>query len=246
MTDTREAPLTARTFSVAYRDALSAHVLEPGEATLHDAYELGRAVIDLELSVPDLATAHHEGLRTLLRTGAAERLDDVLAAAADFLAEALTAAEMIRRGFVEIREAERRQREHAAVLRRLSTLLADTSLAAHGRGAIAEMLQLVAEHARELTEAAVCCVHIDGQGGAGLEAVSGLPHGQAPSVPPDLEVRLTSLDGSPLGTMALWSLTPGGFSELSEAVASHLAQMASAALERAARHSVPRRPGGAG
>jgi type IV secretory pathway VirJ component len=238
MTSTREVRLTAPTFRVAYQDALSRHVREPGEATLHDAYELGRAVIDLELSVLDLATAHHEALRALLGDQAADRLDDVLAAAADFLAEALTAAEMVRRGYVEIREAERRQREHAAVLRRLSTLLADTSLAAHGREAIAEMLQLVAEHARELTEAATCTVHVEEHGRATLEAVSAVDEqGQPPSAAADLEVPLTSLDGSPLGTMALWSSTPGGFSELSEALAYHLAQMASAALERAGLHS---------
>jgi hypothetical protein len=241
MTYTREARLTAPTFPVAYRDAFLRHVREPGEATLREAYELGRAVIDLELSVLDLATAHHEALRALLRGEAAERLDDVLAAAADFLAEALTAAEMVRRGYLEIREAERRQREHAAVLRRLSTLLADTSLAAHGREAIAEMLQLVAEHARELTEAAACKLHVEAHGRATLEAVSAVDEqGQPPPAAADLEVPLTSLDGAPLGTMALWSSTPGGFPALSKALAYHLAQMASAALERAALHSAPR------
>lgn len=238
MTAAREARLTARSFRTAYREALSRHVREPGEATLREAYELGRAAIDLELSVLDLATAHHDGLRASLAGARPERLDDVLTAAADFLAEALTASEMVRRGYVEVRDAERRQREHAAVVRRLSTLLADTSLAAHGRDAIAEMVQLVAEHARELTQAAACAVRVEARGRRDpLEGLSAEDERGRPRAAADLEVELTSLDGSPLGTIALWNATPRRFSELSEALAHHLAQMASAALDRADLHT---------
>jgi hypothetical protein len=241
VTETPDLRLTTRSFRTAYRRALERHVGTPGEATLREAYELGRAGIDLELTVLDLAIVHHEALRTSLRSAQPTDLDELLAAAADFLAEALTASEMVRRGYVEIREAERRQREHAALVRRLSGLLADTSLAAHGRDAIAEMIQLVAEHARELTQAAGCVVRVDARGWPEpMEGVSADDALARESANPDATIPLTSLDGSRLGTMELWSAAPGGFSELAEALAHHLAQMASAALDRARLHAAGR------
>lgn len=242
MTETRDVRLTAHSFPAVYGRALARHVAAPGEATLRDAYELGRAGIDLELTVLDLAIAHHEALRPPLRSTPPDEVDDLLVAAADFLAEALTASEMVRRGYVEIREAERRQREDAALVRRLSALLADTALAAHGGDAVAEVIQLVAEHARELTGAAGCAVAVEGRGW--LEAMEGVSLDDEldrRSTSPDVVIPLTSLDGSRLGRIELWTAAPGGFSELAQALADHLAQMASAALDRAQLHWEARR-----
>ena len=241
MTDTHDAPLTVHSFRAFYRRALERHVGSPDEATLREAYELGRAGIDLDLTVLDVATAHHEALRACLRSARPCELDDLLVAAADFLAEALTASEMVRRGYIEIREAERRQREDAALVRRLSALLADTSLAVHGRDAVMEMIHLVAEHARELTQAAGCAVVVRGRGFEPMAAVSADDELDRHSAGPDLAIPLTSLDGSQLGTIELWTAAPGGFSELAQALAEHLAQMASAALDRAELHWEARR-----
>jgi GAF domain-containing protein len=237
MTEIHDLPITSRAFGRTYARALDQHVRRPAEATLREAYELGRAAIDLEISVLDIAIAHHTALRRLLPFVHPDDLDQFLAAAADFLAEALTASEMVRRGFLEIREAERQQRRHAAVIRRLSTLLADTSLVSHGRESIAEMLQLVVEHTRELTQAALCTARLEAGGRLnGMEAVSADDEARRLPADADLVIPLTSLDGSPLGTITLWSVNGCGFSELDEALALHLAQMASAALDRAQLH----------
>jgi hypothetical protein len=237
MTDVHDLPITSHAFPTMYARALGRHVWRPGEPTLREAYELGRTAIDLEIALLDVATAHHTALQQLLPPLQPDKLDAFLAAAADFLAEALTASEMIRRGFLEIREAERQQRAHAAVIRRLSTLLADTSLVAHGRESIAEMLQLVVEHTRELTQAACCAARLEVRGLDRMEAVSS-GHEETRGAPanPDLSIPLTTLDGSLLGTIELWSVGACGFSELDEAIALHLAQMASAALDRAQLH----------
>jgi Phosphoserine phosphatase RsbU, N-terminal domain len=242
VTETHDLRVTTHSFRAVYRRALEQHVATPGEATLRDAYELGRAGIALELTVLDLAIAHHEALRASLQSTHPDEVGDLLVAAADFLAEALTASEMVRRGYVEIREAERRQREDAALVRRLSALLADTSLAAHGRDALTEMIQLVAEHARELTQAVGCAVVVDGRAWPrAMKAVSADGESEDRSAGPDLVIPLTSLDGSQLGRIELWTAAPGGFSELQRAFADHLAQMTSAALDRAQLYSQARR-----
>jgi GAF domain-containing protein len=202
---------------------------------LRDAYELGRTGIDLNLTVLDLAIAHHEALRRALSSRRAADADELLAAAADFLAEALTAAEIVRRGYVEVREEERLQREQAALVRRLSGLLADTSLAFHGREAMLEMIQLVAEHTRELTQATACTVRVDARGLEGVSVDEGVERG---SGDPELTIPLTSLDGTRLGVMELRSATSRGFSEVALALAQHVAQMTSAALDRAQLHAV--------
>ena len=67
--------------------------------------------------------------------------------------------------FVEERERMIRQqqaaiRTRAEMLHRLSTFLADASLALDAPGSLEEILQLVAEHARELVGAARCRVEI--------------------------------------------------------------------------------------
>jgi GAF domain-containing protein len=52
------------------------------------------------------------------------------------------------------------ERRHAAILRRLSTFLADASLGLDAAGSIDEMLQLVAEHAREVIGAEHCVARL--------------------------------------------------------------------------------------
>jgi GAF domain-containing protein len=95
-------------------------------------------------------------------------------AAADFFLESLSAFEMVQRGLRETREAAMVERRHATILRRLSTFLADASLGLDAADSIDEMLQLVAEHARELIGAQFCVARLkvtDG-GERTLEAVA--------------------------------------------------------------------------
>ena len=65
-----------------------------------------------------------------------------------------------------IREQQAAIRERAEMLHRLSTFLADASLALDAPGSLEEILQLVAEHARELVAAERCRVEIRLPGGS--------------------------------------------------------------------------------
>jgi GAF domain-containing protein len=172
------------------------------------------------------------------------------------------------------------ERRHATIVRHLSTFLADASLALDASESLHEMLQLVAEHARELTGAERCAVRLtidDGrptidalavdQHEPGLESqlneLASLhralepPTGSLRMTGKDLDryreahaltaakdattwkprgwlaAALTALDGRHLGLIQAFDKQTGDFSELDEAILVQLAQMASAAVERA-------------
>jgi hypothetical protein len=224
-------------FRTSYISAFRAYLDDPGERALQAAYELGREAVRRELGILDLAAVHHEALATALRP--AEDGDDVqrvARAAADFLVESLSAFEMLQRGFREAREAALLERRHASMLRQLSSLLADASLAFDAAGSLEEMLRLVAEQARELTGAASCVVVVDDRA-ARIEAASHRDTDDPARVgAPDGDGRLTAalraLDGRELGSIRLLNEQERDFSELDEAVLVHLAQMTSAAVER--------------
>ena len=145
-------------FRASYASAFEAYLVETSESALHAAYELGREAVRRELSVLDLAAIHHDVLLfALLGVSDAEEIERVARSAADFFLESLSAFEMIRRGFREAREAALLERRHAAMLRQLSNFLADASLALSATDTLEEIVQLLAEHARELIGAR-CCV----------------------------------------------------------------------------------------
>jgi hypothetical protein len=148
----------------SYASGLHAYLRDPNERTLRAAYELGREAVTRELDVLDLALVHHDALATALRAADPDDVERLTRSAADFLLDSLSAYEMIRRAYTEARDAATFERRQANMLRQLSNLLADASLALDATGSLEEMLRLVAEHARELTKAA-CCV-------ASLAAVS--------------------------------------------------------------------------
>jgi GAF domain-containing protein/RsbRD-like negative regulator of sigma factor len=84
-----------------------------------------------------------------------------------------------------IREQQAAIRERAEMLHRLSTFLADASLALDAPGSLEEILQLVAEHARELVGAARCRAEIRLPDGTTVEAHAEAEPGADPvSVPP--------------------------------------------------------------
>ena len=92
-------------------------------------------------------------LETLVGAPDDRDAEAVIHAAADFQMEALSAYEVIRRGFAETVDAIAIERRQAAMFRRLSEILSDTSLASRSRSSLTEVLQLVVEQARELTDA---------------------------------------------------------------------------------------------
>ncbi len=234
-------------FLTAYRSALAGHLADRGESGLRAAYELGRDAVEGGLSVLDLAAVHHEGLIAALARGSnSEEVEGITRAAADFFLESLSAFEMIQRGFREAREAAILERRHAEILRQLSNLLADASLALGASDSLEEMLQLVAEQARELTNARSCLATAESSRGRVITAASyadaedahrstlfesGSPAGRTP--PSSLSAPLTALDGHEFGSIQLVDKPDGDFTELDEAILVHLAQMAAAALERA-------------
>ena len=204
---------------------------------MRTAYELGRDAVADKLSVLDLAAVHHSALAVLISdepdgAGAA----DIIPAAADFYVESLSASEMVQRGFREAREAAQLERRHAVLLRQLSNLLADASLAFDASGSLEEMLRLVAEQARELTGARRSRVLATVQGRSRqLEVTSSSDVEAEPvgSQPASLVAPLVTLDGREFGSIEVSDRENGDFREVDQAVLVHVAQMASAAFERA-------------
>jgi hypothetical protein len=146
-------------FDGAYLESLRRYLRELNEITLRSAYELGREAVRRELSVLDLAVAHHDALATVLAMGDdADDRDRIVRAAGDFFLESISAFEMVQRGFREARDAAMLERRHAEMLRQLSHFLADASLALDESDSLDEMLRLVAEQARELIPADCCLV----------------------------------------------------------------------------------------
>jgi phosphoserine phosphatase RsbU-like protein len=225
----------AAQFRTAYRSALAAHLADRSERGLRAAYELGRDAVERRLSVLDLASVHHEGLIAALRSSSdGDDIEAVTQAAADFFAESLSAFEMVQRGFSEAREAALLERRKAQIVRQLSNLLADASLALGASESLEEMLQLVAEQARELTSARYCRATAAFPAGAGrIDVASHADDGSTRAPTSRLSAPLTTLDGRELGSIELVDKADGDFTELDEAIVVHVAQMAAAALERA-------------
>ena len=242
----------------SYAAGLQAYLRDPNERTLRAAYELGREAVTRELDVLDLALVHHEALAAALRPPGPGDVERVTRSAGDFLVESLSAFEMIRRAYTEARDAAALERRQASMLRQLSNLLADASLALDA-GSLDEMLRLVVEQARELTGAACCVVALAGTGGPELEAAAFdeddehaaafvesadlralsdvLNSGGARRGDGLLAAPLTTLDERQIGWIQLLASAGAEFTEIDEAVLAHLAQMTSATVERARMYS---------
>jgi GAF domain-containing protein len=233
-------------FKQRYAAAFDAFVANRAEATLRSAYELGREAIARELGVLDMSDVHHEALSQALH----RRSDDLepeiaVALAGEFLAESLSAFEMVQRGYREERERVLVEHRHARMLRHLSTLLSDVALTAGAGESFAEALQLVAEQARELIAADDCVARASApESGASIEATA---HAEDVETWPErsgssavapageghrLSVPILTLDGHEIGGLEV-SKVASPLSELDEAVLVHVAQMTAAAMERA-------------
>jgi hypothetical protein len=160
---------------------------------------------------------------------------------------------MLRRGFREAQEATVVERRHALILRQLSNFLADATVALDATESLGEVLQLVAEQARELTHAGCSIAQLDADAGfPAIEAVSHADDSPATTDVSEFSARLgpqepsmrrgrwlgaalNGWDGARLGSIHLFDRADGDFSEADEAVVVHLAQMATTAVERARR-----------
>jgi hypothetical protein len=222
---------------------LADYVGVPDEAALRTAYELGREAVSRDLTVLDLALVHHEALSSALGELPSADRQAIADVGGAFFVESLSAFEMVRRGFREAHEAALVERQHAAILRQLSSFLAGASLALDAAASLEEMLQLVVEQARELLDAKRCqaSVVVGDEDPQRIQAFSESEEGVAITGNDRLDASLVGWDGRELGTIEVCDKTSGTFSEVDAAVLEHLAQMASTGVERAQLHERERR-----
>jgi GAF domain-containing protein len=227
-------------FRKAYAGALHEHLRSPTERQLQVAYEIGRSALSDNVSIVEIALFHHEVL------GESESADgslepEALTRAGQFLSEALAAYEMVARGFQEVRDAVTLERRHAAMIRQLATFMGDASLAVHSPDSTHELIRLVAEHARELTDAFSASVAVVGPDSRQVvETVDDGPPTATASSTEERTVGLSALDGHQIGTITIIGKPARRFTEIDDAVLAHLGQMASAALERIHGYQRPR------
>jgi GAF domain-containing protein len=241
--------VTPAEFRSRYESLFAMFLEERNERSLRAVYELGRDAVKDELSVLEVAGAHHDALARALAGASHEALLAICTAAGDFLVESLAAFEMVQRGSSAARRTALAERRNARMLRKLSTILADESLAAGDPESLHEVLQLVAEQAREMTDARHASVHVGGRGRANpIDARAESDDddiwsevlGPRKSAPPrsgrmqaSITAPLLSLDGSLLGQIEVADKQGRAFSPSDQAVLNQVAQMAAAAVERA-------------
>src|SRR6266851_9584017 len=111
-TATKRKKKTPPTFEGEYRSAFGEYAQHGGEAALGRAYELGRRAITEKKSLMEIASLHHQALHGMLAEaqGTASH-QEVLTAAADFLAETLSPDEMAHRGVQDAMAALRQLNE---------------------------------------------------------------------------------------------------------------------------------------
>jgi Phosphoserine phosphatase RsbU, N-terminal domain len=226
-----------RRFAETYGSVLNRYLREPDERGLYEAYELGRRALVQGVGLLELLTVHHEALAGVIAGSRASLDRETLALAARFAAETLASFEMVQRGAEEAARAAIEQEQTANVVRRLSTLLADHSLAHDDGASLEEMLHLVAEQARELTSADRCIIRVEPWAG-GIVAADP-PHLATGHVRPHAEacIVLEALDGRPLGALAI-DREDRPFTGAELAVLQHLAQMAAGAIDRRLHYAV--------
>ena len=113
-----------------YADELRTYLRDLDDHALHAAYELERRTVEWDLTVLELSAVHHEQfVVTACGAGDDADIERVTRAARGFFLESLSTFEMVRRGFRGTSDIARVERRHAAMLRQLSSFLADASLA---------------------------------------------------------------------------------------------------------------------
>lgn len=221
MDGTNGGPALAARYSAAF----TAYLADRGESALGAAYDLGREAVAAQLSVMDLAEAHHAALR------AAEAHDDAtLALAADFLRESLSTFETVHRGYLEVQEVARLEHEYVEQLR----ALADASVAINLSLTVEAILQLTADAAREIlhTARATVAVLAPDPRLRPLTATSPPRLGGGDPQPARLQAQLTGR-GKDLGMVEVIDTPERTFTPRDEAVLTQLAQLASVAISNA-------------
>ena len=215
--------------AAAYADAFSAYLADRGERELGAAYDIGRRAVAAHLSVLDLAEAHHAAVRDAL-SEAEGPPEETLQAGADFLRESLSIFESVHRGYHEVQEVARIEREHVEQLR----ALADASVALNSSLTVEEILQLTADAACSLIRGSRATVAIFAPDPRlrPLTATSPPLPADGEIEPARLSARLTGR-GRELGILEVLDVPAREFGERDETVLTQLAQLASVAISNA-------------
>jgi GAF domain-containing protein len=167
-------------FVQRYREVFAVYLQEPDEHGLSRAYDLGRSAVAEDRSALDLAAAHQEVLLELIRASSdSAGHEELIQAAGEFLLESMSAFVVLQRALQEVRETALVERRHTTILRHLSSFLADASLVFDASESLDELVQLVAEHARELTGAELCAVRLMLDGTSTIDALAVEQHDAA-------------------------------------------------------------------
>ena len=214
--------------AAAYADAFAAYLADRGERELGAAYDIGRRAVAAQLSVLDLAEAHHAALRQAISDGGPPA--DTLQAGADFLRESLSIFESVHRGYREVQEVARIEHEHVEQLR----ALADASVALNSSLTVEEILQLTADAARTLIRGSRATVAIFAPDPRlrPLNATSPPLPAEGEAEPARLTARLTGR-GRELGMLEVLDSHTREFTERDDTVLTQLAQLASVAISNA-------------
>jgi serine phosphatase RsbU (regulator of sigma subunit) len=146
-----------------YATAFLRYARDRNEADLHSAYEFGRDAVRRQLNVLELARFHHEALSSaLVELSTDADVEQLTTAAADFLSEALSAFEMVHRGYQEVRETALVEKQHANQLRQL----ANTFIEINSTQSLTSLLENVTRRARKIVDASCCVATIPAGDGA--------------------------------------------------------------------------------
>ncbi len=212
-----------------YAEAFRAWLEHGDERELGTAYQLGREAVREQLSVLDLAEAHHEAAAAALRDEPdPARAAGLIAAASTFLGEALSTFEIAHRGYHEVQEVARLEHGYVEQLR----ALADASVRINASGTTEEVLQLSVDAAQQVL----------GVRRARISSTTGDPFARALSATAPsggaggetgrpIGVMLRSA-GRPLGTLEVADVPDREFTPRDEAILAQLGQVASVAIAK--------------
>jgi serine phosphatase RsbU (regulator of sigma subunit) len=214
-----------------YADAFRAWLAHRDEHELGIAYALGREAVSAQLSVLDLAEAHHRAVQEALRDEEdAGRRAELLEAAGVFFGEALSTFEIAHRGYHAVQEVARLEHEHVMQLR----TLADASVRINATMTTEEVLQLTVDAAREVLGASHATISSSsGDPFARALSATAPTGGGAPGedAGPPIGVMLRSA-GRPLGMLEVADRPEREFTPRDEAILAQLGQLASVAIAK--------------
>jgi serine phosphatase RsbU (regulator of sigma subunit) len=212
-----------------YAEAFRAWLEHRDERELGTAYALGREAVTAQLSVMELAEAHHEAARDAVRdVDDPEARAEILDAAAAFLREALSTFEIAHRGYLEVQEVARVEHEHVMQLR----ALAEASVRINAAETTEETLQQTVEAARAVLGARHATISSTAETPFVRSLSAAAPPGGANGdLGPPLSVMLRSA-GRPLGVLEVSDGAARRFSPRDEAILAQLGQLASVAIAK--------------